>query len=369
MRDLTLADEMQLAILPHIRKTEELATRAIKKETGKEGCVIITAMPDLGLANNPIRMQGGFFTGMHIAWDADIPFVPVDATVNCCGVAIYSLNGPLSPEEFHAGIERAKVEAGRSGRRWNFDRGNHFILLCRADDGREYAVLHASADEYKTSLPSHALYPVPGVWYESEIKVIYSEDGYRFLRYLTGSPAERFIAIARQLEKINQERMQAFSNEIFGNRITGQLCCIPHYGMPNESSIAIGCSWNHQRSILLTAPGKDIFLIENRETSSIPWLTPHGFGVEISHPAISYGRDGLRINRTLITDERAVASLNSKGIRMAHAEDEVFQKHVSQILQRVNARIAISMKPLMAISRDGFVVYEKGEKHGKENYS
>lgn len=54
---------------------------------------------------------------------------------------------------------------------------------------------------------------------------------------------------------------------------------------------------------------------------------------------------------------------------MAHAEDEVFQKHVSQILQRVNARIAISMKPLMAISRDGFVVYEKGEKHGKENYS
>jgi len=367
MIDKTLSDDTQRAILPHLLLTEKLVEKAIERETGKEGCATITAMPDLGLANNPIRMNGGFFTGMYIEWNTDIPFVPVDATVNCCGVSVFALNGPLSPVEFLAGVKRAREQAGKFGYRWNFERGNHFIILCQTSKGKYCAVLHASADEYKKALLDRALYPVSGVWYEPEIKRVFSESSNRYLRYLVGSPAKRFISIAQQLEKINQERMQVFAEWVFGNKIADELYYVPHYGMPTESSIAIGCSWNPQKSVLLTAPGKDIFLIENNEEGAATWLVPHGFGAEVPNPVISYNEQGLRINGALITDEETVAALPSKGIRNVHSKDEEIEKQVDHILHKVNARIVTRIKPLMTISKDGFAVHnKKGAKYGTE---
>lgn len=359
MIDKTLSDDMQKAILPHLLLTEKLVKKAIERETKKEGCVTITAMPDLGLANNPIRMNGGFFTGMYIEWKADIPFVPVDATVNSCGVSIFALKRPLSPAEFLAGVERAKEQAGKFGYRWNFERGNHFIILCQTCKNEYFAVLHASADEYKKSLPDHALYPVPGVWYEPEIKTVLSESSGRYLRYLVKSPAKRFISIARQLETINRERMRTFAEWVFGNELADELYYVPHYGMPTESSIAIGCSWSPQKSVLLTAPGKDFFLIENNEPGASSWLVPHGFGAVVPNPVISYNQQGLHINGMLITDEETVAALPGKGIRNVHSKDEEIEKQVDHILRRVNAKVVNRIKPLMTISKDGFAVHER----------
>ena len=52
---------------------------------------MIYAMPDLGIAQNGTRMLGGFYTGSCYSWDSDVPFIPVDATVNVCGTAVYRL--------------------------------------------------------------------------------------------------------------------------------------------------------------------------------------------------------------------------------------------------------------------------------------
>ena len=68
MIDKTFSDNTQKAIMPHLKITEQLVSSALEKETGKECNVEITAMPDLGLANNSLRMRGGFFTGMFIEW-------------------------------------------------------------------------------------------------------------------------------------------------------------------------------------------------------------------------------------------------------------------------------------------------------------
>lgn len=357
MIDKTLSDDTQRAILPHLLQTGHLVEKAIERETGREGRVTITAMPDLGLADNPVRMSGGFFTGMHIEWNACIPFVPVDATVNCCGVSIFALNGPLSTAEFLAGVERAREQADKSGYRWNFERGNHFIILCQTSKGEYYAILHASADEYKKSLLDRALYPVSGVWYEPEIKTVFLENSNRYLRYLVKLPAKRFVSIAQQLEKINQERMQAFAEWVFGNKIVDELYYVPHYGMPTESSIAIGCSWNPQKSVLLTAPGKNIFLIKNNDEGATTWLVPHGFGAEVSNPIISYDEKGLHINGVLITEEETVAILSDKRIRNVYAKDEEIEKQVDYILNKVNAKIVTQIKPLMTISKNGFAVH------------
>lgn len=364
--DKTLLDVTQRAILPHLLLTGTLIEKAIEQETRTESCVTITAMPDLGLADNPIRMSGGFFTGMHIEWNATLPFVPVDATVNCCGVSVFALNGPLSPAEFLAGVERAKKQAGKFRYRWNFECGNHFMILGQTSKGEYCAVLHASADEYKKSLSGHALYPVPGVWYEPEVKTVFSEASGRYLRYLAGSPAQRFISIAQQLEKINRERMQAFAGWVFENKITDELHYVPHYGMPTESSIAIGCSWNPQKSVLLTVPGKNLFLIENNEEGTATWLAPHGFGAEVPNPVIIYNGQGLHINGALITNKETVAALPGKKIRNIHSSNEEIATKVDHILRTVNAKIVTRIKPLMTISKDGFAVHEKGATYGTE---
>ena len=60
----------------------------------------IYAMPDLGIAQNGTRMLGGFYTGACYSWNSDIPFVPIDTTVNVCGTAVYKLKQKITRQEF-----------------------------------------------------------------------------------------------------------------------------------------------------------------------------------------------------------------------------------------------------------------------------
>ena len=57
-------------------------------------------MPDLGIAQNGTRMFGGFYTGAFYSWNSDIPFVPVDTTVNVCGTTVYKLSQNITTYEF-----------------------------------------------------------------------------------------------------------------------------------------------------------------------------------------------------------------------------------------------------------------------------
>lgn len=79
-------------------------------------------------------------------------FVPVDATVNVCGTAVFKLNNEISVQKF---IERVEtVLADRTRYTWNYTNGNHFISLCRSNgeydtESGYYMVVHASANEVK----------------------------------------------------------------------------------------------------------------------------------------------------------------------------------------------------------------------------
>lgn len=353
----SLNDATQAAILPELKRTEELIAYAIQKETGQEAAVEITAMPDLGLANNAIRMRGGFFTGMFAHWESRIPFIPVDSTVNSCGVSVFSLRDRITREYFVDRVGQAKKRIGDTGYHWNFERGNHFISLCSLPDGRQCVVMHASADEYKRSIKGKSLYPVPGVWYYDKIKVVSSSDaGGRYLRYLTGADAEHFAEIAVGLETVNRTRMSNIADLAFGDLIEEELLFVPHYGMPSPSSVAIGCAWKSDRSILLTRPREAMYIIRPvQKYTPLPWLTPHGFGACIPSARISYRHSALYINSVKIETDEDVRGLTGKGIRTLPAGHGDGASHVERILAECGAEVDTELRQIASLSYDGFI--------------
>lgn len=358
MKNFSLNDPTQQVILPALAITERLIAKAITLETGHRSHAEIIAMPDLGLANNYIRMKGGFFTGMYVNWDSPIPFIPVDATVNSCGVSVFLLKEDISFLEFQSRVVSAKEKLKTSLYNWNYERGNHFISVCRLSNGQYCAVMHSSADEYKRSIVGNSLYPEPTVWYYDDIHTITSEDGNRFLRYLIGKDAERFISIATALENTNHNRMKAMADLIFGEIIKDELLYAPHYGMPSTNSIAIGCSWKKEASILLTVPGKDVYIVTPKKTpNDSKWLLPHGLGSIIDTPSISFDQMQLVINNQTMTSDRDISTLPGKGIRFSKNEKETYQYEIQKILKKCNASIELIAHPLFGLNKDGFNNY------------
>lgn len=355
----TLNDCTQKVILPVLEVTEELISQAINQIDSIDPEVEIVAMPDLGFSNNAIRMRGGFYTGMYLKWNSNTPFVPVDATINSCGVSIFLLNGSVSYEDFKEKIELARNNICKLGYNWNFERGNHFISLCRLDDGRHCVVLHASADEYKKSIPDCSLYPLPGVWYYNDIKVIQSAStNGRYLRYLLGKTAEKFISIATRLEDINHKRLNQVAEMILGDYIESEMIYVPHYGMPTETSVAIGCSWKREHSVLLTVPGRDLYIISNKAYgNNTIWLTPHGFGSEIFSPDVTYESNDYIINDTIVRNDDDVRKIKQKGIRCAELSNVDVELHAEKIVKKCNAEIVYRIHPLMTVSGNGFQNY------------
>ena len=92
MRALTIPDQTQNALLAELAFTERLLSRALSLEHSKTVDAEIIALPDLGFSNNIIRMKGGFFTGCLIHWNTEIPFVPVDTTVNVCNISVFTIS-------------------------------------------------------------------------------------------------------------------------------------------------------------------------------------------------------------------------------------------------------------------------------------
>lgn len=353
---MTFDDNTQKSILPHLQITEHLIIEAIEKESGKMGDANIIAMPDLGFANNAIRMRGGFFTGMYVNWNSEIPFVPVDATVNSCGVSIFSLRSEISLEEFKSRISDTKKRINQLGYNWNFERGNHFISLCHDYLNNYYLVMHASADEYKKEKHNESLYPIQGGWYFDEIKTVYTKD--RYLRYICGSQALKFTQIAKRLENINHDRMNSIASMMASNYLKEEVIYVSHYGMPSSSSVSIGCTWNLDESILLSRPGNDIYIVKNKNPESSLWLTPHGFGSHIASSNILYRQCNLEINGVTIIRDEDVALLKGKVIRGEKFSTEQIEKYVCKILEKTNAIITNRFHPIITINKDGITLYD-----------
>ena len=152
MVNLTFNDETQMKILEFLGTTEKMISDVTSQLSNCKKDAKIYAMSDLGLSIDAVRMMGGFFVGTCITWDCDVPFVPIDATVNVCGVCAYKLKYKITPEEFKNRIEKTFNTDNTYD--WNYNRGNHFCTLCYCDGKHKleegyYIVVHASAAEYK----------------------------------------------------------------------------------------------------------------------------------------------------------------------------------------------------------------------------
>jgi hypothetical protein len=315
MRDLTLGDDLQAQLVSYLAETESLLSKVASELSGRHRDAQITALPDLGLPHNVGRILGGFLTGALYEWETDVPFVPVDATVNVCGVSVFRLkNGFEDAVEFQNAIGRAEQLIADSSFVWNYAEGNHFISWSQAREGEggpfvdgDYLVLHASPAEFKSQF--NGLYPTPGNWYWSDVRTIAdrSTRGERSLRVLTGDKAERFVRWAHLLEALYHERQEFVASLVAPGSSVEPVLSVLHYGMPTATSVAIGCQWlppDASKYLLLTRPGAPFFLVDSEpggeNTVSLGgrdyMLAPHGLGVRtVGERRVSIAADHVAV--------------------------------------------------------------------------
>jgi len=152
--NFSLNDNTQKEILKHLEITSKLLSKVGTQLSGTQKESRIFAMPDLGIAQNGTRMLGGFYTGACYSWDSDVPFIPVDATVNVCGTAVYRLKDKVSVQEFKSRLDNVmanretylkyatthlpaqildSIDLEMTNKfYWNYNVGNHFVISQKA---------------------------------------------------------------------------------------------------------------------------------------------------------------------------------------------------------------------------------------------
>lgn len=298
MLDLTRQSDVQPQLVAYLSRTERLLAKVATSLSGRACDAEIVALPDLGLPHNVTRILGGFLTGALYQWETAVPFIPVDSTMNVCGVSVFRLqDGFESAAAFQEAVARAEAQLEGSSFVWNFAEGNHFISWSIAEEGEggpladgHYLVLHASPAEYKNQF--NGLYPTSGNWYSDDIETFVDEEvgDERLLRVLSGTRAERFVRWAHLLEPLYHERQEFVASLIAPDGAVEPVLSVLHYGMPTSTSVAIGCQWldpNNPRYVLLTRPGAPFYVIDAADSGRNAVnlggerriLTPHGLGV------------------------------------------------------------------------------------------
>lgn len=354
MINKTLNDATQKMLIPHLEITEELLARVATKLSGKKMDVQITAMPDLGIAHNCTRMMGGFFTGACYEWNTDLPFIPVDATVNVCGTAVFKLKKQISVQEF---LKRAKkVLEDKTKYTWNYTRGNHFISLTRSNGeyGTEegyYMVVHASANEFKNG--PQGLYPNSNVWYYDDIQTEYFEGTSRYLRYIAGKPAERFYEIAKMLISFNEERNRYFIRNVLQEYLDKEVLSVQHYGMPNNHKVCIGSHWENTTYTLLTAPGRPIFIVEPGKNYV---GSPHGLGLTVKNTHIEFLKNAIKIGDKEFKKGESI-DIGEDALNRCSSPTDNLDNYVCDILKVCPGKIIGKLHQIVSISKDGTKIW------------
>ncbi len=395
--NFSLNDNTQKEILKHLETTSKLLSKVGTKlsETQKES--MIYAMPDLGIAQNGTRMLGGFYTGACYSWNSDVPFVPVDTTVNVCGTTVYKLNQNITVQEFQKRLDNVmqnrdtylkyasthlpsqildSIDLERADKfYWNYNVGNHFAILAEQNDDNseltegQYMIVHASAIELKKDNLKYGLYPVEGNWYYDDIKTIYDDNENRYLRYIYGKKAVQFAELASMLQKINKDRNRYFCKTVLGELAGEEVINLSHYGMPTNNAVCIGCQWEQEDFTLLTAPGNDIFLVHPNVTAPNTidlnnkkiTLTPHGCGVMLknSSDTIKYLNDGILIGNKHFKKGESINIGNDVSVRTNNIDSKHVKQHIETVLDRCPGTIYGQMHQLFARTKYGDFDYTK----------
>jgi len=395
--NFSLTDNTQKEILKHLKTTSKLLSKVGTKlsETQKES--MIYAMPDLGIAQNGTRMLGGFYTGACYSWNSDVPFVPVDTTVNVCGTTVYKLNQNITVQEFQKRLDNVmqnrdtylkytsthlpsqildSIDLERADKfYWNYNVGNHFAILAEQNDDNseltkgQYMIVHASAIELKKDNLKYGLYPVEGNWYYDDIQTIYDDKENRYLRYIYGKKADQFSELANILQRINKDRNRYFCNAVLGELAGEEVINLSHYGMPTKNAICIGCQWEQDNFTLLTAPGNDIYLVHpdlsSKNTIKLKdkqiTLTPHGCGVMLknSSDTIEYLADGILIGNKHFKNGESINIGNDVSVRTNNMDSKHVKQHIETVLDRCPGTIYGQMHQLFARTKYGDFDYTK----------
>ena len=292
-----IGDSTQKVLLPYIHETKSLMDTAISKYD-KNGYANIIPAFDLGFSYNVGRLAGGFTTGMVVDWHCDVPFVPIDITLKECSGSVIKLSNCENPlKSFNAkNISKALAKLKNEGFFFNFNSGNHFISLFKDKHETYYLVVHSGDDSYRNR--ETGVYPVKDVWYENEIHTLYNKDKTRYLKYLVGAPAQRFIEFALS----NRANVASFHNALAG-RIFSQLdndftcSTYQHYGLHSEHTAVLGAGLvprgsvypifsNQGLPILIVSSSPDMWSLEIDEKEY--YVFPHGWGQEIKDVTAIY---------------------------------------------------------------------------------
>lgn len=391
IKNLSLNDCTQENIIEHLKNTEKLLKTVATKLSHEEKDAKIYVMPDLGISQNATRMLGGFYTGACYTWNTDVPFIPVDATVNVCGTAIYKLNKNISNEEFikrlnkvlndrksyldfvnaHLPLEVLKtIDINDASKYyWNYTNGNHFIIFAESDgecelEKGQYMIVHASAIEFKKDNLEFGLYPVKGNWYYDDIKTEYDKDSKRYLRYITGEKAKRFYDIATYLKDFNKIRNSYFCKAVLGDLLQKEVINISHYGMPTNNSICIGSQWEQLDYALLTAPGNDIYLVHPKLDLNNTFkldninitLTPHGCGVKMNNSAdeIEYiDKETLKVGNNIFSLGNSVNIGIDVSVRTNGMNKDELDRYILNILKQCPGTVYGKLKQRYAKTKFG----------------
>lgn len=344
-----LPDKTMCSIYVQLLKTESIITQICTNLSKRDKKAKIESMEDLGIPNNIVRMKGGFFTGCFIEWDCDVPFIPVDTTVNACGVSIFKLKiKKCSANDFRLLVEQARLLYNNF--EWNFTNGNHFISLCKNETNELFLVIHASDNTYKYG--KDGLYPYNSPWYEKNIQCFIEGD--RYLRYIQGEIAEEFYLKYLQAEKANPIRNRNLCCNIFGEYCIEHEIYSPHYGMPNKNSIAIGCQWGREQMVMLTAPGKDIYVFKGDPNIKYP----HGFGMKLREctSGIEYKQLELFINGQIINGNASF--IKSGEIENRYLEENIDKDFIGSFLGDKPCNILMRLHQIAAFTNSGFCIYQ-----------
>lgn len=352
--NLTLSDRTQKKVLRELETTEKLISKVATKLSSTQKTCDIYAMSDLGIAHNVTRMRGGFFTGAAYVWEQpDIPFIPVDTTINVCGTALYKINSDMNITEFKKRCEKALADASRYD--WNFTNGNHFISLCYSENNMGmqegyYMLVHASACEYKEEL-----YPVIGNWYYQDICT--ERLNHRYIRYIEGDKAEKLYEWAKLMESYNRERNHKFCKKVLSGNMGREILSVAHYGMPSIHEVLIGVQKTEGLVTLLTSPGKNVYIVKKMENAKNNYI-PHGFGLELPEESdFTYHKNGIQIGEKKFYSGSITIGEDAINRHSFSETDESLRKYIRKIVQINELEICAELKQICSFSANGFQVW------------
>jgi hypothetical protein len=280
-------DPAQDLLIPFVKETESIMTEILLQLDKTAKCQIIPAV-DLGFPHDVIRIAGGFATGLFVEWKSNVPFIPIDTTINIDTSTVFELEDDIAIDINESDFENLKAKMTESSYLFNFHKGNHFISFCHSTaTNKPLLIMHSNEKEFKYQY--NGLMPVNGNWYMDDVKVFHK--GKRYFRYLIGNKAELFIDIAKMLEEYNSIRHRFVANLVIDGRtkIVSQKDD-NHYYMPTRNSVAIGCfPVVYGKEVpIFSKLGNDIFVFKPEKggtniVTSINdnqkyLLTPHGWG-------------------------------------------------------------------------------------------